>query len=161
MLLVNCTYTVQGQDLAPVGLGLAWPDPIRARVKPDFWHLGPTWPNLTLSETLVGQHHAIIFKFTTQVHTRVNHLVSYPILSLKDITFMLFFCYNYRNIDTTKILHATHLCKDSWFPPLPGYQHCAFHESMLTWWCGDHGMVVIDIVWCVVVQSWCRFDVTM
>ena len=36
-------YTVQGQGLAPqaVGLGLAWPDPIRARVGPDFWRLGP------------------------------------------------------------------------------------------------------------------------
>ena len=34
-------YTVQGQGLVPIGPGSTRPDPNRARVRPDFWHLGP------------------------------------------------------------------------------------------------------------------------
>ena len=35
------SYTVQGQGLAPLALGLAQPDPTRARVRARCWCLGP------------------------------------------------------------------------------------------------------------------------
>ena len=33
----SSAYTVQGQGLARLARGSAWPDPMRARVGPDFW----------------------------------------------------------------------------------------------------------------------------
>ena len=40
-ICISSIYTVQGQGLAPIGLGSTRPDPNRARVRPDFWCLGP------------------------------------------------------------------------------------------------------------------------
>ena len=39
------TYTVQRQGLAQLAWGLTQPDPNRARVGPEFWCSGPTWPD--------------------------------------------------------------------------------------------------------------------